>query len=59
MAKDIMFLVRDDAGRCRPIMAPSSRQAVKLFLERYPASPGDEISVKQRGVGDWEEYEVK
>jgi hypothetical protein len=59
MAKDLMFLVRGGGGKMRTIMAPSKNQAVKKFLAKYPAAPGDEISVKQRGVGDWEEYEVR
>ena len=59
MAKDIMFLVRGGDGQMRTIMAPSQAQAVKLFLKKYPANSGDEISVKRRGHGDWEEYEVR
>lgn len=42
----------------RTIMAPSEGAAVKAFLKNFPASPGDEISVKERGKGDWSEYEV-
>jgi hypothetical protein len=57
--KKIMYLVRGGGGKMRTIMATSTDAAVKTFLANYPADPGDEISVKERGVGDWEEYEVR
>jgi hypothetical protein len=54
-----MYLVRGDDGMIRTIMAFSMGGAVKAYLEQYPAKPGDAISVKKRGEGDWEEYEVR
>jgi hypothetical protein len=59
MAKDIMFLLRGGDGQMRTIMAPNKTQAMKTFLKKYPARAGDEISLKVRGEGDWEEYEVR
>lgn len=40
------------------VMATSMGAAVKMFLANYPAAPGDPVSVKKRGEGGWEEYEV-
>ena len=54
-----MYLVRGGEGKMRTIMAASENQAVKIFLEDYPAAPGDEISVKERGKGGWSEFEVR
>ena len=54
-----MFLVRGGDGQMRTIMAPNKTQAMKTFLKKYPAQSGDEVSVKERGVGDWSEYEIR
>jgi hypothetical protein len=56
--KKIMYLVRGGGGHMATIMAPTEAAAVKTFLENFPASPGDEISVKVRGKGGWSEFEV-
>jgi hypothetical protein len=58
-SQKIMYLVRGGGGKMRTIMATSESAAVKAFLAKYPASPGDAISVKERGKGDWEEYVVR
>jgi hypothetical protein len=58
-SKKEMYLVRGDDGQMRTIMATSFRAAVRAFIEKYPVCEGDSVSVKKRGVGGWEEYEVR
>jgi hypothetical protein len=55
----VMFLVRGDDGRMATIMATSHRAAANTYIEKYKASPGESISVKQRGSGDWHEFEAR
>ena len=54
-----MYLVRGGDGKMRTIMAFSTKGAVKIYLENYPARKGDILSVKLRGQGDWEEYDIR
>ncbi len=59
MPRSGMYLVRDQDGRMRTVMGASCRAAVKIYLRKYPTSRGEELSVKERGVGDWEYYTVQ
>lgn len=43
----------------RTIMADSAVGATKEYLDKYQADSGDVISVKERGKGDWINYDVK
>lgn len=54
-----MYLVRGADGMIRTIMANSEIGAVKSYLREYPADRGDVLSVKERGRGDWSEYDLK
>lgn len=59
MAKKEMFLIRDGEGEMRTVMATSCRGAINSFLQKYPTTPGEELSVKKRGVGGWDHYTVR
>ena len=54
------YLIRNARGWMRTIQAQSHRGAVKLYLEQYPATPGETLEVKPRGAGSdsWEAYRV-
>ena len=54
-----MYLVRGGDGKMVTIMATSPGAAMKIFIERFPTCEGDSVSVKERGVGGWEEYEIR
>ena len=43
----------------RTIMATSADAAAKIYIQDYPVCEGDEVSVKKRGSGSWEEYEIR
>ncbi len=51
-------LVRDGEGKMRTIMANGCRGAINEFLKKYATMSGEQLSVKERGVGDWEDYTV-
>ncbi len=53
-----MYLVRDAEGKMRTIMANSCRGAINEFLKKHATFAGEQLAVKERGVGDWEEYTV-
>jgi hypothetical protein len=54
-----MFLVRGGDGRMTTILATSHRAAANIYIEQYKAARGEAISVKERGQGDWHEFEAK
>lgn len=55
----IMYFVRGTDGKVRTIMAGSEIGAVKEYMHKYKPSRGDVLSAKERGVGDWTDYDVK
>lgn len=52
------FLVRDAKGRMKTIMSTSVRAAAKDYVNKYRPKRGDFFSVKERGTGDWADYEA-
>jgi hypothetical protein len=54
-----MYFVRGADGRIRTIMSGSLIGAVREYIRKYKPQPGDIVSVKERGRGDWEEYDIK
>lgn len=54
-----MYLVRGGDGQMRTIMAHSPDAAAKKYIQKYPVCEGDSVSVKKRGSGSWEEYEIR
>jgi hypothetical protein len=54
-----MYLVRGADGAIRTIMAPSMIAATKKYIREYPVESGDTIWVKERGAGDWTDYDIK
>jgi hypothetical protein len=57
--KKEMYLVRGGDGQMRTIMATSPGAAAKEYIRSYPVCEGDSVSVKKRGSGSWEEYEIR
>lgn len=57
--KSEMYLVRGGDGQMRTIMASSPNAAAKKYIQKYPVCEGDSVSVKKRGSGGWEEYEIR
>lgn len=55
----VMYLVRGDDGKMRTIMAGSEIGAVKDYIRKYKPRSGDIVLVKERGRGDWSEYDIK
>ena len=52
------FLVRGPTGQMVTVIAHSPRGAVKLYLSKYRTAPGDEVSVKPRGHGEWSFFKI-
>jgi hypothetical protein len=40
------------------VVAHSVRGALKLYLHKHRTAPGDLVSVKVRGHGDWHDFKV-
>jgi hypothetical protein len=58
-AKKEMYLVRGGNGKMVTIMATSPANAARRYIEGYPVSEGDSVSIKKRGSGGWSEYEIR
>ena len=52
------YLIRNARGRMATVVAQSHRGAMKLYLTKYPTTPGDVLEVKPRGEGAWEAFKV-
>jgi len=54
------YLVRGPDGRMATVVAHSIRGALKLYMtqNRRSLGRGDPISVKEREVGDWQDFKV-
>lgn len=59
MPRDVMYFVQGEDGKIRTIMAGSEIGATKRYIYKYKPKKGDVLSVKQRGKGDWSEYDIK
>lgn len=58
MPREELYLVRDDGGKMVTITAYSVNGARDVFLSRYRPRKGTQFSVKPRGHGDWEHFDV-
>ena len=55
-----MYFVRESSdGQIRTIMAGSEIGAIKVYLQKYRPRVGEVLSVKERGRGDWETYDIR
>jgi len=55
-----MYFVREAGdGQIRTIMAGSEIGAIKAYMQKYKPLAGEVLSVKERGRGEWCDYDIK
>jgi len=55
-----MYFVREASdGQIRTIMAGSEIGAIKAYMQKYKPLAGEVLSVKERGRGEWCDYDIK
>lgn len=52
------YLVRRGNGTMATIEAHSTRGALKIWIPKFRPELGEQVSVKRRGEGDWENFTI-
>lgn len=52
------YLVRRGDGTMATVVAHSTRGALKIWIPKFRPEPGEQVSVKLRGAGDWENFTI-
>lgn len=58
MPREDAYLIRQATGTMVTIQAYSVDGAKRIYLSKYRPTKGSQFSVKPRGHGDWEHFDV-